>query len=247
MTTAVSPRTSSSSANAGQIRRLTRNLTADIFQTMAWSAVGGVVVTLVGWLFSEWSGGRVGITVEGDHVHTTWFGITLVVALIAAFVQAIIMGAGFSRVPIAMGATRRNITIANLITTAIATITLGLAAFVVYLLESTFNLEMTERLFDAMGVDPGLGDVAIAVLIGTVGVFAGLLFGLAVGVVFVRFHWLVGVIALVLIFVVIPIAAEHFRWGWYDWFSTFGVIQGLIHTALAGAAYILMMRRLKVP
>lgn len=241
------PRTSAAntSANATQVRRLARRHVVDIFETMAWSTAVGAVITLIGWLLARWFAGRASITIEGEQVYSTWFAVPLGVAFVSVFVHQIVMGAGYSRIPIAMGASRRNLTFANLISTTLATLALGLGAVLVYFLETSFNLEMVERLFDlaALG-DPSITNV---ILVGMVGVFSVLLFGLAVGVVFVRYHWLVGTLTLVILLMVLPILANRFHWNWYFWLGEFGLAQHLVASALAGAAYILMMRRIPVP
>lgn len=245
MTTVTSP-----SMDAQQIKSLTRSLTKSLMSTLVWSAAIGMVVTLIVWLaFRQYS---IPLTLDDGTVVDSagwfaWFVIPLGVAAVSAFVHQIVAGANFTRIPIANGATRRNLTIAHLITVVIGVVVLSAAAFVVYVLEYNFNpdAEMWIGLFGSaeVGIGAAAGFIGLAALTAT----SAYLFGLAAGVVFLRFHWIVGTTVLVLLFVVLPNIAEIFSWAWYAWFSSGELIPVVIQALLAGAAYILMMRRIEVP
>nr|NLD40140.1 hypothetical protein [Actinomycetales bacterium] len=243
-------------AHAQQVGRLTRIYSWAMLRSLTVALAVGIAVSAVLWIVMQVFGletGTVTITEpDGTSTITTvtfisWFGIPLIAAVISAFVHNIVMGSGYTRVPLATGATRRNLTIANSVATLIGSAVLGILALAGLLLERSLIPEDGDRVFREEWLGTSIPGAVGDILLGTVGMVSVLFFALAVGVLFIRFHWIVGVVALVFLLTVMPALAERFDWGWYAWLTDFGLAQHLIMTVLGAGAYALLMRRVRVP
>lgn len=245
-------------ANRDQVKRLTRVYVLDILQTIAVALAIGFLISGILWVVInalEVENGSSTTTItlpEGEGTTTvvvffSWLGIPLIGAVIAAFVHAIVIGSGYLRMPIANGATRRNVAISTSIAAGVGALVVGGYAMAVVLLERAAGLPPSESVFQHEWMGESLGENAWLVLVGTVGFFALLLAGHAVGAMFVRYVWIVGVVVLLVLMLALPLLAERFGWGWYQWLFTFGMVQHLILVVLAAGGYWFVLRRLHVP
>lgn len=236
------------SANSTQLKRLSAVYSLSILQTIGIAVAIGLAVSGVLWVVLRIFGvdtGNVEI-MDPDRPQVmiasfaiSWFGIPLAAAAIAAFVHSIVIGAGHTRVPIANGATRTNVTLATLAASVVGGVVIIVLTLLTYLGEKLLGIAAPDSMFG------GLRTIDVAG--GMLAIFFILVAGLAIGAVFIRYHWLVGVTALVTANWILPLLAERFNWGWYSWLVEFGLIQSMILLALAAGAYAFLLRKLQVP
>lgn len=236
----------SSVASAGrrQIRRLTRHLSRSLLVTMAVAAAIAIAVVAIGLLLTGNFLSDVNLS-DAAGVDTVWLGAPAIAVVIVSFVHQIVAGANFTRVPIANGATRRNLTIAHLLNAAIGAVVIVAVVLLIYGLELRFGPQLLVALLEEYGTGPvGLAWKAAMIAIGS---FALLVSGLALGIVFLRFHWAVGVSVLVTFLWIMPGLELWLGWTFWAWFRSLQLIPLILNALLMVAAYALMMRRIQVP
>ncbi|MDO5494190.1 MAG: hypothetical protein Q4G64_00570 [bacterium] len=242
-------------ANTAQLTRLSTIYSLSILQTIGIATLVGAAISGALWVGLKIFGIETGtVTYEepdGSAITTitfavTWLGIPLAAAMISAFVHSIVIGSGYIRVPLTTGATRTNITIATGIGALVGALALTVLAFAILFTERLAGIQQTDSLFQTDWFGSGLGSAAGMVAVAGLATLSLLAFGHAVGLLFIRFHWIIGVGALLLLFVVLPVLAEKFDWQWYEWLTSFGLAQYLILAVLGFGAYALFLRRIQV-
>ncbi|SNU00572.1 hypothetical protein SAMN06298212_102104 [Ruaniaceae bacterium KH17] len=168
-----------------------RYLTTSYVWVLIW-AIGILAVAYIGFSVLK-------VTFSFNDLSGTWFiGPPSAVAIVVAFVVAII-NSGYSRVMIGQGATRRNIAIGNLLAAGVAWILvilfrLGEAAFERF-------VPSYESIETQLEFAPGVpGYISLAGFVALV-----LVFGALITATFQRWHWIVGVLGLIIIVLVLPV------------------------------------------
>lgn len=245
---------------ASQTSLLTRNISWEAGKSIAKAAAIGAAVSLIVFVIAwsqGWLGGANGpiITIKDETIsmseavfNFTWFGLPAGVAAIAAFVVAIVLGASFVRIPVSLGATRSALAAAHLATGVIISAVVTLFALAMALLDSIAGVPGNLGVIEMFSVGQGPGAVALATLRAFVLLLSTYAFGLAIGIVFIRFHWLVGTGALIFLLMILPMALEWAGIAWLDQMidSPTPTILDAISLVLAAAAFAWMVKTLEV-
>lgn len=246
---------------SSQTRTLTRNLTWEVIKSVAIAAIIGAVVSLAvfllatsqGWL-TEGAGPVLeidgeSVTLASAEFGFTWFGLPAAAATITAFVMAIILAASYVRIPIAHGATRTALVNSHLLTGLVSTGVITLFGLGMAVLDHVANVQNDLGVAEIFAMGDGVGAVLLATLKAFVMLLSAYAFGLAIGIVFIRFPWWVGVAALVFLMVIVPLITEALRWEWADGFlfsrSNIGLLDVLSLVLFAGA-FAWMVKTLEV-
>lgn len=229
------------------LREIARTLLIAIGITLVVVAAFQVAATLWG---DVQDGAIIFVGDEGDevtiHLASSWTAVCAGAAAIAAFIHHIVVGAQDTRIEIANGTTRPNLIAASITTAIVTALVVTALAALTYGIEGILGLPRENSLIGTI-LDEGGVSLGVALLYVALGTLGAMLFALAVGTVFIRFPWFVGVAALVTIFWAVPTITYVTGWALLEWLTTFTLWTGMLGVLAAGAAYVLMVRRMPVP
>lgn len=246
---------------SSQSRVIGKGLTWEVVKSAAIAALIAGMVSLAVFLVASWQGwldavnGPVIIidedptTIAELSVNVTWFALPAGAAAVTAFVMAIVLAASWVRIPIAHGATRQALVNGHLGAGVIASAVITLFGLGMAVLDHITGAGRQNSIVELFGLDGGVGGVLLGTL-QAFGLLAGVYaFGLAIGIVFIRFSWWVGVGALIFLVMVLPALIE---WAGLPWLDSYLVNASgmtwldLIGLVLSVAAFAWMVRTLEV-
>lgn len=221
-------------ARTSQVRALARLLTGYQLNVLVWAFAIGIAINILAYFIPTF----IEIVVGDKEIsgRVTFFGAPVMAVAITAFVVAIV-NAGYSRLFISQGASRRAVAAGNLVSLAVVwLVVIAVALASMLLWDAIPRPDHFMPLFE----NPPAAGFAI-VLMGALA--AVLVLGALIATVFQRWHWLVGVVSLVIMAIVLPnvIAArpvliDAVTWPGFPW---------IVAAAFVGL-YLWMVRGIEV-
>lgn len=232
---------------ARHLREIARTVLITIGISLAVVAVAQVTAMIWGGVAD---GAVIFVGDEGEqmtiHLAASWAAVAAGAVAVAALVHHIVVGAQDARIEIANGTTRPILIAASLIVALVTALVIVALAALTYGVEGILGFPQEDSLIATI-IDEGNLGLGMALLHVGVSALALMLFGLAVGTVFILFPWWVGVAALVFQFWIVPTVAFATGWKWLEWLTNYSLWTAILAVLGYGAAYVLMVRRMPIP